>query len=358
MTTIGTRVRSAMHSAGMRQNQLAARVGMTPDALSRALNDQRGFAAVELAQIASVLEADVHMLITGEPDPHRLVLSARHSFDHDTGARRVDGLDGDRAILADIRLAYAQAGEPRPATELPADVEAMRRLLHPDFVRRFIDHLAEIEVDVVRVDKVSTAYSLVIEGRPVIVLGTSGNWFHENWSLAHELGHLALGHQGVVPGSDGFDAKERAANAFAAELLLPEELMREQDWSGLDPGVVAELIWSWGISADALRRRLDALSLPASPQLVEALSWSTQKLLRRFWTGARIGDPITRRMRDAGERRFPDWLQEAHLERIAEGKVGKGTLAWMLGVPAESLEVDEPVHAREISDDALDALLG
>jgi len=55
MTTIGSRVRSAMQGAGMQQKQLAERVGMTPDALSRALNGQRGFAALELADIASVL---------------------------------------------------------------------------------------------------------------------------------------------------------------------------------------------------------------------------------------------------------------------------------------------------------------
>ncbi|WP_344357628.1 XRE family transcriptional regulator [Brachybacterium phenoliresistens] len=358
MTTIGSRVRGAMHGAGMRQNQLAERVGMTPDALSRALNDRRGFAAAELAEIASALQADIHMLITGEPDPHRLVLSARHTFDHDTGERRVDGLDRDRLVLEDIRLAYAQAGDPRPASELPPDVGSMRRLLHPAFVRRFIDHLAEIEVDVVRVAGMSTAYSLTIEGRPVIVLPASGNWFFENWSLAHELGHLALGHQGVIPGNDGYDGKEWAANSFAAELLLPENQVRELNWESLSSAAVAELIWTWGISADALRRRLNALSQSTSPEVAEALTWSTQKLLRRCWTGAKIGDPITGRMRDAGERRFPDWLQEAHLERIAEGKVGKATLAWMLGVPAESLEVDEPVKGTELSDDALDALLG
>ncbi|EWS81338.1 hypothetical protein BF93_17415 [Brachybacterium phenoliresistens] len=358
MTTIGSRVRSAMQGAGMQQKQLAERVGMTPDALSRALNGQRGFAALELADIASVLRVDVHFLITGEPDPHRLVLSARHSYDQETRSRSVDGLDGDRAILEDIRLAYAQAGPPPPGVALPSDVEQMRRLLHPAFVRKFIDHLAELDVDVVRIDGVSTAYSFTVEGRPVIVLPESGNWFYENWSLAHELGHLVLGHEGVIAGSEAYDAKERAANAFAAELLLPETVMRAQAWPGMDLAAVAELVWTWGVSTDALRRRLNALALAPCAEVADALAGTTQKLLRRHWTGARIGDPISGRMREAGERRFPDWLQEAHLERIADGAVGKGTLAWMLGVPSESLEVDEPGRGAELSDDALDALLG
>lgn len=358
MTTIGARVRQAMSQAGMQQKLLAERVGMTPDALSRALSGQRGFAAVEVAAIAAELGADVHELITGEPDPHRLVLSARHTFDHESGDRRVDGFDGDQALLADVRLAYAQVDPVPRGEDLRAGVEEVRRLLGTNFVRTFIDRLAEIGVDVVRIGGLSTAYSLTVEGRPLILLAESGNWFFENWSIAHELGHLALGHEGVLPDSAGFDAKEGAANAFAAELLLPEAHLRDLNWRHLTPSTVAEKVWEWGVSAEALRRRLDALALVPSDDVAEVLTWTTQKFLRRHWAGARRGDPISWRMTEAGERRFPAWIREAHLEQIARGAVGKGTLAWMLGVPAETLEVDEPEGAAELSDDALDALLG
>lgn len=347
-----------MQGASLQQKQLAQRVGMTPDALSRALSGHRGFSAIEIAEIATEVHADVHELITGEPDPHRLTLAARHTFDHETGERRVDGAEDDRAALADVRLAYAQAGEVPHAAALPADIEAVRSLLRPDFVRSFIDNLAGIDVDVVRFDAVSTAYSFIVEARPVIALPETGNWFWENWALAHELGHLALGHDDVMPGQNGFEAREKAANAFSAELLLPEARLRDISWSALSRAELAELIWAWGVSTDALKRRLGALGLEASAQVAEVLGWSTQKLLRRYWTGARIGDPISERMTEAGVRRFPAWLKEAHLERIAAGEVGKRTLAWMLGVPAESLEVDEPRPRPEIDDARLDALLG
>ncbi len=358
MTTIGDRVRTAMQAVSLRQNQLAQRVGMTPDALSRALGGYRGFAALEIAEIARVVDADVHELITGERDPHRLVISARHDFDHDTGQRRVEGADGDRAVLEDIQLAYAQAGDISQSPSLPSGVEEVRSLLHQGFIRRFIEHLAAIEVDVVRLDEVANDYSLTVESRSFIVLNATGNWFRENWSLAHELGHLALGHVGVLAVDDRTVPEEGAANAFAAELLLPEARLREISWKSLEVAEVAELVWSWGVSTDALKRRLNALALEPSAEVAEALTWTTQKLLRRHWTGAKIGDPITHRMTDAGERRFPAWLKEAHLERIAAGHVGKGTLAWMLGVPSESLELDEPEGRPEIDDADLDALLG
>ena len=140
--------------------------------------------------------------------------------------------------------------------------------------------------------------------------------------------------------------------------LLPAVTLQQIDWAEIRPAEVAELVWTWGISTGALSRRLKKLELTPSAEVAEVLTWSTQKLLRRHWTGAKVGDPITRRMRDAGERRFPTWLQEAHLEQIAEGAVGKGTLAWMLGVPVTSLEVDEPAAAEELSDDALAELIG
>ena len=63
---VGSRIRAAM-PRGMTQRQLADRAGMTPDAISRALNAQRGLSPIEVAAIATVLGADTHWLITGEP---------------------------------------------------------------------------------------------------------------------------------------------------------------------------------------------------------------------------------------------------------------------------------------------------
>src|SRR5699024_1064019 len=170
--------------------------------------------------------------------------------------RSVDGLDGDRALRADGRLAFAQAGVERPGALLPADAAQVRKLLPEGFVREFIEHLAMLDVDVVRLDGLSTAYSFTVEGRPVILLPESGNWFYENWSLAHELGHLALGHEGVIAGATGSDAGERAANAFAAELLLPAATMRQIAWDRINVSAVAELVWEWGTSTGAVRHRL------------------------------------------------------------------------------------------------------
>jgi len=121
---------------------IAAQIGMTPDAFSRAVNGQRAFASVELARLADLLDADLHWLITGQPDPHRLVVAARHDFDHATGRRDVPGRQGDEKVLRDIALAYRQAyPKSRSAPDLPSSSVDARAALGEDFVRPFADRL-------------------------------------------------------------------------------------------------------------------------------------------------------------------------------------------------------------------------
>jgi IrrE N-terminal-like domain len=78
-------------------------------------------------------------------------------------------------------------------------------------------------VDVIRVAELSTAYSFTVGGRPVIAVPATASWFRENWDLAHELGHLAERHDAEGISGPEADRREAAANAFAADLLLPAE---------------------------------------------------------------------------------------------------------------------------------------
>lgn len=357
--SIGQRVLGALPD-GIPQKEIARQVGMTEDAFSRALRGQRGFSAVELARLAEVLDQDIHLLITGVPDPNRLVVSGRHNFDRETRARSIDGEQGDKPILSDVLLAYrqAEAVEALPPSRVPRSLADARTDLGQDFVRDFIERLASLDIDTVRLNGISTAYSLHVGSRDVVVVPETGNWFKENFDLAHELAHLVLGHEGVMA-SEGraVSREEAAANSFAAELLLPEEDMRALDWSALSAAELADFIWQRGVSTQTLRHRLEHLRLQVRPEILTLLDLSTQGLLRRHWVKNEAGDPITDRMTRAAERSFPAWLKDAHLEGIAQGRLQKGTLAWMLGVDPETLEVDEPLTPT-MSDSDLMSLLG
>lgn len=351
---IGARVADSMPE-GLKQLELAARVGMTPDALSRSLRGERGFSSLEIARIADELCVDLHWLITGEPDPRQIIVAARHSFDHNTKRHLVPNWPSDSEILNDIELVYRQAEQKlTDSTQvLPRDPAELRRRLGNGFVRSLATRLeSEFGIDVVRLPGLSTAYSFTVIGRRVIALPAEGNWFRENWSMGHEYCHLAEGHHEA-----GF-ADEPQANAFAAEALLPEALMRGLDWESMDAATLAQHVWEWGISTDALSRRLNALGIRRSTAIDGLLAQTTQGLLRRHWRQPQEepGDAITLRMDAAASRRFPIALQQAHLELISAGQLDKASLAWMLGVDPDALEVEVPQVADVPAGELLEAL--
>jgi transcriptional regulator with XRE-family HTH domain len=347
MSSIGERVRDSLGQLcpAPRQRDLAERIGMTPDAFSRAINGKRQFSSIELALLAEEIGADLHWLITGQADPHRVSIAARHNFDHATGERSNPGRDGDDQTLADIALAYRQA-YPDPAPEggnWPGSAQAVREVLGPDFVRPFADLLERhLGIGIVRVAELSTAYSLTVGGRPVIAVPATGNWFRENWDISHELGHLIRGdHENGVSPVEA-DGREAAANAFAADLLLPASALELIDWDSATDEQLADLVWRLGVSTKALWQRLTALRGNAPDRVAYWAAFPTQRLLRYHLPGDAELDEITSRMDAAAQRRFPLALQEAHLERAATGAVGTATLAWMLGIDPSALEVDTP----------------
>lgn len=394
---IGERVRKAITRTLVDRSDasIAAEIGMKPDAFSRSMSGGRAFSSLEIARLGDLLREDVHWLITGEPDPYRVVFAARHDYDAETGVRHVPGREDDDKTLEAIRLAYTQAkiwldshgtdagagdvpgldswtGRPNPVA-LPKDPAQVRALLGPDFVGTFADRIEEVfGVEVVRVQGLSTDYSFTLAGRRVIVLTAQSNWFRSNFSLAHELAHLALGHHDVT---DRNDQAELAANRFANELLLPEVDMRSINWETIGTEVLARKVWEWGVSTHVVRIRLSRMDLPVSSEAREALSKITQRLLRDHPTATTApavipqgmsltglvfaaADPISARMGRAAERRIPALLIKHHLDGIAAGKINKATLAWLLNTPVEELEVDEPSPAAPISADELMAELG
>lgn len=358
METIATRVRAALRRAELKQNETAAAVGMTTDALSRALNGQRGFGAVELAEIAQLVREDVHWLITGERDPYRVVASARHTVDADNGERAVSGAVPDNDELANIALAYEQSGT-APPTVLPSDADDAHAALGTNFVADFSNRLAAIGIDVIRIEQLSTAYSFTLSERAVIAINSSGNWFHQNWSLAHELGHLIARDVNVMPDHPQVDTLEKQANKFAANLLLPEDNVTSLNWAEADESLVATFLWDYGISTHALRNRLVSLDISPSPAVQKCLDQKTQAVLRRHHPtlNSLSPDAITERMQSAAQRRFPEWLITAHTDGINSGRLHKATLAWMLDIDEAELEFDQPAPPALLTSDALSDLL-
>lgn len=79
------------------------------------------------------------------------------------------------------------------------------------------------------------------------------NWEHLNWTLAHEIGHIYLGHT-----EDG-DLEEVEANFFAAQLFMPEYSIYRM---GIEHGPITtnDLIEIFGVSLDAADRRIKTMN--------------------------------------------------------------------------------------------------
>lgn len=68
-----------------------------------------------------------------------------------------------------------------------------------------------------------------VEGESIYVgFNTKHAKVRQRFTIAHELGHFLSGHDDVKIIEDSFDKdtiKEREANAFAAELLMPKDML-------------------------------------------------------------------------------------------------------------------------------------
>ncbi len=109
---------------------------------------------------------------------------------------------------------------------------------------------------------------------PVIGVNTLHHARRQRFTIAHELGHLRLKHKGEVIVDSGIQVNrrdavsgsatvrdEREANAFAAELLMPADLL-DQHLGRLvgrragQASVVAELARIFDVSEEAMHYRL------------------------------------------------------------------------------------------------------
>ena len=114
------------------------------------------------------------------------------------------------------------------------------------------------------------AFTMTNPDYHVIFFNQEMPWCRIRFSLAHELGHLVLGH---IPGQDGI---EEEANAFASALLMPKtEISQVFEGAKISLGYLADLKPRWKVSMQALMRRafdLNFLGQPSYEYLCRVMS--------------------------------------------------------------------------------------
>ena len=140
--------------------------------------------------------------------------------------------------------------------------------------------VAELGVQVVRkpMEDAISGLLLIRGDQAVIGVNKSHHPHRQRFSIAHELGHYLL-HRDAGDlfvdssltfyrdqrSSDGVFEQEIEANAFAAALLMPEDLLRsyiaEEQLDLHDEQAAARLASNFGVSGQALAIRLARLNL-------------------------------------------------------------------------------------------------
>lgn len=126
---------------------------------------------------------------------------------------------------------------------------------------------AEVSLQEIVGSRGADGFAVYIAGHRAIFYRAGGNPCRVRWTIAHELGHLLLGHMEQLGGNAATRAEqERQANRLAAELLCPSALVAACGCDG--PEELAQLCDISPTAAGAAQRtgRLTGYRLTAAEQ--------------------------------------------------------------------------------------------
>jgi transcriptional regulator with XRE-family HTH domain len=304
---IGERLRRTRLIAGMSQAELGRQVGLDRTMVAKIEAGTRRMGALELTQISNALGVPIGYLL--EPVPE--VLSRRGSAvdeDFDSGIARESGrLEIVLATwLGDLRQ-LVELGVLRPGSLLvsgrPADSGASARDIAL-WVREVLGcqldpigslaELCERAGQFVLVTEVPGEGASAIDGDiAAAVVSRGGDPGRRRATAAHELGHLVTGDE--YSNDLGVHAsraeREEVIDAFAAELLLPSQVLAEAGGSaggisrGQLVGLAARYRVSWSLTLrqaahagvlDPDSQPVMARARPTRSEFLDALGWVPQ----------------------------------------------------------------------------------
>lgn len=148
-------------------------------------------------------------------------------------------------------------------------------------------------------------YSFWLHGkvaRPYILISHIQTAYRARWTLAHELGHICLGHE-----FSALDPKtaDLQANEFASSLLIPEEAFQNDLLGGVSISAFSHLKSRYGVSIAALVRRAYDLKIIDGTRYESLLVQISRKGWRKMEPGdelAEFEEPIL--FRQLVDRRF------------------------------------------------------
>ncbi|GAA0435320.1 hypothetical protein Acor_75580 [Acrocarpospora corrugata] len=352
---IAERVRRLVEASGLNQAGFAAKAGLDASKFSKSMVGVRRFTSLELARIADIGGVTVDWLLGVERPASALAARTRDS----APSSEAEAI-GEAERLAQHWLDLAYLGYRQESVDVPAasgqgaSVDEGQRLAE-SALRRAAEHGVEpwrvrdlaglvesvfgIDVRIMRFRHGYEGLSWADDTSRLMVLGTSEVPARQRFTIAHELGHLLAGDdQGLHLDLDLLDAahkkkpSEKRANAFAAQFLLPREVLEAQQirWSDRSFAALACELW---VSPATLAWRLYNLKLIDRAQC-------TAFLRMRALDAAVLADRTDSHwewLAATGQPRLPWPLVRALFQAYQDGKSTLRPLANLLRLDPETI---------------------
>lgn len=297
---VGARIRVIRESAGLLAQELAARVGLDPTAMSKIETGKRAIKTEELTRIAEALKISPLALLNDDPLLSNLPIAARRagsSTARGDAYKRLLSLSELHVVLADAGLPTSPNLYPVPQTAGMSWLDGAKTLAawasHNLEVNAIGDQrfgaIADLIEARLKVDVLVEAHSgdplsgatITDRSFPMIFVNSDFPRSRCLFTLAHELGHLLAGHTDDPITLDrelsGTTDAERMANAFAAIYLMPEdEVTTAIAEHGRKVSTLVHLVYSLGVSYESLVYRLHNLRLIDAEvrDQLKSVSWS------------------------------------------------------------------------------------
>jgi|SRR5713226_178914 len=280
----GKRIRQARELRALTQIELAKRIGVTQAAIAYFEKGVKQPSADLMAQIATQTRFPLAFFSVDPPiefsaDSLQFRSHASLTKREISAARRhaeiaYEIVESLAAQLTQIPLTLPKcprepvtaACQVRAALKLPPD-EPIPNLIH--VVERAGVLVLALPESSMRLD----AFSLWVgpnSNFPIITISKDKPGDRLRYSVAHDLGHLAMAHPNMFRAEE-----EREAGRFAAELLLPQKAMHREIRPPVTLSSIAVLKPRWKVSVQALIRRAYELNIITERQyryLFEQLS--------------------------------------------------------------------------------------
>lgn len=396
---LGARIRTLRERAGMQSQELASRLGIDPSAMSNIERGRRSVKTGELMKIAEALSVSPLALLDEDSLPARMPVALRRDGQSSSirGAAysRLLALSEIHAVLSDADLPTTHNLRQAPQVNLGswrADADGLARwasgYLDVQCGAERFSRLARAIEDRLHVDVLVEEYeddplsgaAITDRAFPLIFVNSRHPTPRALFTLAHELGHLLIGHNGSIAVDDDFigdTPAERQANAFAAAFLMPEDKVDDYiEEFDRGPESLAHMIYGFGVSFESLIFRLHNLRKidAAGRDRLREVGWQgLLSVIGRSELQERLGPEISMRlisrMRMHPAVRPPIWLASRCLTAYRQGVISIRPLAGLFHADpdlfldriqehgeksAEILEtVEEPIPDYQISDDEL-----